>query len=88
MEKAYQFEVPEFREKVSIIEYLNRFKLVKYLEADVSEIDIKDKGAKIVVNVTYIYMLKKVTDKKMKRLETERWEKIKGVWYHIPEGWS
>ncbi len=85
VDKAYQCELPEFRERVSVLEYAQRFKLVRYLEAEILEIDIKDHEAQGTMKLTYIYMLKRLTGKKIPAQEVEHWRRIKGVWYHLPE---
>jgi len=88
VEKAYQCEVPVFREKVSIIEYLNRFKLIKYLESDVLEVDINGDEADSTVRLTYRMLLKKIERKSWSKIEKERWIREKNIWYHIPEGFE
>ena len=88
VEKAYQCEVPVFREKVSIIGYLNRFKLIKYLESDVLEVDINGDEADSTVRLTYRMLLKKIERKSWSKIEKERWIREKNIWYHIPEGFE
>ena len=85
VEKAYQFEVPAFREKVSILQYVNRFKLVKYLDAEVQEIEVKGREASSSSKLTYVIFLKAISGKKLSKLEKEKWVKVKGTWYHVPE---
>jgi hypothetical protein len=88
VERAYQCEVPAFREKVSILEYLNRFKLVKYLDAEVQEIEVKGREASSKLKLTYSVLLKAISEKKLSKLEEETWVKVKGTWYHLPEGFE
>ena len=85
VEKAYQFEVPSFREKYSVLYYVNRFRIVRYLEAEVREIGIDGKEASSTVKLTYVVLLKRLTDTKLAKLEQEKWIKIKDTWYHVPE---
>jgi uncharacterized protein YchJ len=84
-ERAYQCEVPAFREKVSILQYANRFKLVKYLNIEVQEIEVKGREASSKLKLTYVIFLKAISDKKLSKLEEEKWVKVKGTWYHVPE---
>jgi hypothetical protein len=84
VEKAYQAEIPEFRDQVSIVQYLNRFKLIKYVEADILEVDLRGNEASSSVKVTYIMLLKKFTDKKLTKTEKENWVKLQNIWYHVP----
>jgi len=85
VDKAYQCELPEFRDRVNLLEYAQRFKVVRYLEAEILEINIKDLEAQSVMKLTYVYMLKKLTGKKIPAQEVEQWRRVKGVWYHLPE---
>jgi hypothetical protein len=64
---------------------VHRFKLVKYLDAEVQEIDIKAGEAISRSKVTYLYFIKIIRDKKLSKLEDEKWVKIENTWYHVPE---
>ena len=83
-EKAYQVETPEFRERVSLPEYLNQFKRVKYLDADILKIETDGEKGKSSVKLGYMMLLKHLTGKKLTKTEEEAWVKIKDIWYHIP----
>lgn len=83
-EKAYQVETPEFRERVSLPEYLNQFKRVKYLDADILKIETDGEKGKSSVKLGYMMLLKHLTGKKLMKTEEEAWVKIKDIWYHIP----
>ncbi len=87
-EKAYQYLVPAYREKYSILQYAARFRLVKYLDAEVMKIEIDGDKAECLVNVTYKMYMKMIMGKELKRIERERWVRIKGVWYYVPEGFE
>lgn len=87
-EKAYLYLVPAYREKNSILQYAARFRLVKYREAEVMEIEVRGDEANSLVNVTYTLFLKRVSNKELKRIEKERWARIDGIWYHVPEGFE
>jgi uncharacterized protein YchJ len=85
VERAYQCEAPAFREKVLILQYADRFKLVKYLDAEVQEIEVKGREASSKLKLTYVIFLQAISDKKLSKLEEEKWVKIEGAWYHVPE---
>ena len=87
-ERAYQCEIPAFREKVSILQYANRFKLVKYLDVEVQEIEVKGREASSNLKLTYVIFLKAISDKKLNKFEKEKWVKIEGTWYHLPENFE
>jgi hypothetical protein len=86
IEKAYQCEAPSFREKVSILEYVNRYKLVKYMDAQVSKVELDGNRGKVTTDITYRMFLRHVERKNLKKSEEEAWIKIKDNWYHLPEG--
>jgi len=85
VERAYQCEAPAFREKVSILQYVNRFKMVKYLDAEVQEIEVKGGEASSKLKLTYVIFLRAISNKKLSKLEEEKWVKIEGAWYHVLE---
>lgn len=87
-EKAYLYLVPGYREKNSVLQYAARFRLVKYREAEVMEIEVRGDEANSLVNVTYTLFLKRVSNKELKRIEKDRWARIGGIWYHVPEGFE
>jgi hypothetical protein len=88
IEKAYQLELPEFRERVSVLEYAQRYKLIKYMEAEVLEIDVKEKEGKGKVKLSYMMFLKNMPKPTWTKIEDEEWIKRGEIWYHIPEGFG
>ena len=88
VDKTYECEVPGYREKVSLVEYLNKYKLIRYLEADIAKIEVEGEAASVSMNLTYRMALKYITQRKLTRTEQDRWIKINKVWYHIPEGFE
>lgn len=87
-EKAYQYLVPAYREKHSILQYAAQFRLLKYIDAEVMEIEIDRNRAQSITDVTYSMFIKSIKGKELKRIERERWAKVKGMWYHVPEGFE
>ena len=83
----YQYEAPIFRDRVSFPEYINRFKSVRYFEADVQEVNIEGEKAKVTVVATSEASLP-MRPKKLKDTTVERWAKVGGTWYHFPREWS
>jgi len=88
IEQAYPFEIPAYRAKVSILEYGNQFKLVKYLEADVSGVRIEGDQGKATVNISYKMLLQHIAQKSLLKRVEENWVKRDEIWYHIPEGFE
>lgn len=87
-EKIYQYEAPAYREKVSYAEYVNRFKLIRYLEADVKQIEIEGNKGKVTVISTYQMVFPEMRGKKLTNMEPENWVKVEGAWYHIPKAFD
>jgi hypothetical protein len=86
-EKIYQIEAPAFREKVHFVEYTNRFRNMKYFEADIQGINIEGEKAKVTVLTTSQAMLP-MTPKKLRDTYVENWVKTGGTWYHFPREWA
>jgi len=86
-ERIYQYEAPSFREKVSFPEYIQRFKIYKYVEADIKEVEAEGNNGKVGVVSTYVAGLPKISHKRMLRTEDEKWVRVEGIWCHIPREW-
>lgn len=86
VEKAYRYESPSFREKVSFPEYIPRFKTRKFLTAEIKGIEIEGNKAKVALFLTYRVALPNIT-KTLPKSEDERWVKVEGTWFHIPGEW-
>lgn len=85
---AYQHEAPLYREQFPISNYIGRFRLITYTEANVN--DVKISGGEAKVNVTVKY---KLMARQFKKIDTvkaieENWVRIDHVWYHLPEGFE
>ena len=87
VEKIYQYEAPSFREKVSFVEYIHRFKMYKYLGADIKEIEIEGNRGKVTVVSTYVASLPKISNKGLTRIDDEKWVRVEGIWFHFPREW-
>ncbi len=88
MDKAYLFEVPEYREKNPLLQYVNPFKVMRYVEADISEINIEGERGKVLVKTTHLMLVRNLTKKKFTEVKEEPWVKIEKTWYHIPQGFE
>jgi hypothetical protein len=88
IEQAYQFELPAYREKTSILQYGNSYKIMKYLEANVREVRVEGEKGKAQIGVIYIMLFNRLMNKHLTKTEEENWVNIKGVWYRIPQGFG
>jgi uncharacterized protein YchJ len=86
VEKAYRCEAPSFRDKVSLPEYIHRFKTHKYLAVDIKGVEIEANKGKVAIVITYRVALPNI-GKNLTKSENERWVKVEGTWYHIPGEW-
>lgn len=86
IDEAYKYEIPQYREKVPLIGYLNKFKLVRYMEADILELEVSGNEGKVLMRVKYRVLLKHISNIDNIRAINEKWIKIEDVWYHVPEG--
>lgn len=87
-DRIYQYEVPAFREKFSLIEYVNRFKVIKYLEADIKQVEVEGVKGKVTVASTYQVPFPHIANKKLTSTEVENWIRLEGTWYHIPKAFQ
>ena len=91
IDQAYQYEVPAYREKSSLGGYMRRFNLVKYISADIHDVEVDNGTAKVKMTVRYklahgrLASLPKAME--FHNLD-ENWVLINGAWYHIPEGFT
>lgn len=88
IEKAYILEHPKYREEISLLKYLNRFKVVKYENFEIMDIKIEANRAEAEIEITHRYMVKHFIDKNIKKKIIDRWVKTKGFWFHFPEGFD
>jgi hypothetical protein len=86
-ENLYQFEAPALRERVPFAEYINRFKTVKYFDAEVGTVDIDGEKASVTVTTTSLTALPRPAQK-LKSRDSDRWVKVGGAWYHWPREWA
>jgi hypothetical protein len=86
VEKAYRYEAPSFRDKISFPEYIHRFKTHKYLNADIKGVEIERNKGKVAIVLTYRVALPNIS-KNLTKSEDEKWVKVEGTWYHIPGEW-
>ena len=64
VEQLYRYQAPSFREKVPIAEYVQRFKLLRYMSAEITdkiEIENNNGKVKVVSNYQYVYRLRLIS---------------------------
>ena len=85
VDMTYQMEAPEFRERVPLIQYLNRYRYMRYVGADVLEVSVEGKRGKASVKTVRTMNLVHLRQKKFTETKEERWVEIEKKWYHIPQ---
>jgi hypothetical protein len=90
-DKAYEFEYPLYKKTVSLVDYIRRFRRnVKWENAAVEDITVDDGAAMMKVKVkTEINLMVPKSPRGIKANPTvvlnEKWIKVDGVWYHVPQ---
>ena len=93
-DKAYEFEYPVYRKKYTLMDYIRRFRPdVKWKSAAIENIEIKNDTAMMKVKVDT--EVKMAVSRLPKRIEikeqvvlNEKWIKVDGVWYHVPQSFN
>ena len=82
-EKSYLYESPEFRERVSILAYINqnRRSIVKWEGFDVLEIWTSGEEGHVKVDRKYRYIIPQTPKGAFEKVAEERWIKKDGQWY-------
>jgi hypothetical protein len=89
-DKAYELEYPVYRKTVSLTNYIRRFSPnIKWKNAVIGKVEIKDEVALMTVVVdTEMRMTVPKTPAKIDiepQLQMEeKWIKMEGAWYHVP----
>ena len=91
-DKAYEFEYPLYRKTVSMIDYIRRIRpSVSWKNATIEKIELQDDTAMMTVKVdTDIKMpmsqkMAKKVDINTQVAMDEKWIRVDGIWYHVPQ---
>lgn len=84
-EKSYQFEVPEYRKEVSLVEYIQSFGTdVTWLGARIAKIAENGTEATVEMGIRYRWnSAVKMPENGVESYITEKWVLIDNVWYHM-----
>ncbi len=90
-DKAYAFEYPLYRKTVGLMDYIRRIRPgMKWRNAEIGKIVVENEAASMKVGVdtevkmTFPKVAKKFDVNSHMELD-EKWVKVDGVWYHVPE---
>jgi hypothetical protein len=86
-DKSYLFESPEYREKVSLLNYINQHgrSLVKWVDFEITEIAVKNGEGKVKVSGKYMYLIPQVKKAEFQRLTEELWGKVETQWFRLSQ---
>jgi len=86
-DKTYAYEVPSYREKVTMVDYImSQGQVIRFTDAEIKEMDVDGDRAKVEVLVRFNYQIPKFKIKTSGDFIREKWVKFKEEWYHIPFG--
>jgi len=86
-DKTYEYEVPSYREKVNMVDYIMRQgQVIRFTGAEVREMDVDGDRARVEVFVRFNYQIPEFKIKRSEDSLREKWVKFRGEWYHIPFG--
>lgn len=90
LDKSYEFEDPFYRKKVTLVRYIKSLdtSVVKWLGATVTGIDVKEDSARVEVALKVKVRLPMIKTGEDISMITEKWVRIDGVWYHVPDGFK
>jgi len=84
--ECYLFEDPDYREKVSMTNYVKGLSSggIIWFEVSVKDISIEGDSARAFMNMRYLpFGMFGLPKEGIKRDFTECWRLVKGVWYHM-----
>jgi hypothetical protein len=87
-DQSYQFEIPGYRERFKIGDYMAKFKIARYTDAKVLDVQVNGEEGNVRLSVTYKLAIQKLAKIDNVRGVDENWAKVDSIWYHIPEGFE
>ncbi len=89
-DKSYEYEDPYYRKMTSLVTYIQGFNTstLKWNDAKIKAVEMGDDTAKVEMDLDTTIKLpdmKKIQHHK--NVGEEKWVKVEGKWYHIPEKW-
>lgn len=91
-DKSYEYEYPQYRKTVNLVNYLRGFQpTVRWTAYKIEKIARKDDAAEVTlsvdlhVNLRFSKVPKPMESDTKGVMFNERWVKIEGVWYHVPQ---
>jgi hypothetical protein len=84
-EKCYQYESPDYKEKLSIVAYVNqnaRFPM-KWEGYDILELWTSGNEGYVKINIKYRYIIPQTKKAAFERIAEEKWIKEDNQWYRF-----
>jgi len=84
-EKCYQYETPDFKEKVNLVAYVNqnsRFPM-KWEECDILEVWKSGEEGFVTLKTKYRYIIPQTNKAAFEKVVKEKWIKKDNQWYRV-----
>ena len=84
-DKCYQYESPDYREKVNIVRYINQNSRspVKWEGFEIEDIWTSGDEGNVKLNRKYRYIIPEIKKAAFERVAEEKWVKKDGHWYRL-----
>jgi len=87
LDKCYGYEIPSYREKVNIVDYIrSQGQVLRLTDAEVKRIEVDEGRGRVEVLVKFRYQIPNFKIKEGGDYVKEDWAKVSGEWYHLPSG--
>lgn len=86
-DKSYEYEEPFYRKKVNLVKYIKGFRtdLLRWQAAEIREMDVKGDEAIVKLGLKIDVKIPRIKRLESDSLVTEKWVRVEGIWYHVPE---
>ena len=82
-DKSYQYESPEYREKVNLVTYINQWGRfpIRWEGYDIFEVWTSGEEGYVKMNTKYRYIIPQTNKAAFEKIVEEKWIKKDGQWY-------
>jgi hypothetical protein len=86
-DKSYEYEYPLYRKQVSLVKYIKGFKtdVIRWKAVNVKDININDDEAIVGMYINIDVKVPGIRRIERDSLVKEKWVRVEGIWYHVPE---
>jgi hypothetical protein len=86
-DKSYEYEYPLYRKKINVVNYIKSFDTAKagWSGAGIERVDMRGENATVDMKIMVKIAVSSSRDLEHDGFVKEKWVKVDGIWYHIPE---